>query len=956
MNKFQYFDIDIAITDKRDVRGIILENGIKVVLISDENINKSACSVGVGAGYLQDDFDGTAHFLEHLLFMGNEKYPEQNSYHAYIQTCGGNYNAYTADNMTVYYFDLENSFFKKGVEMLSWFFRKPLLDMKHINSEMEIINSEHEKNILDDGWITDDILKHFYKDGSKYKKFGTGNNESLKNITKEDIFNFYNKYYTTDNLYVCIIDTSPINTMIKEYLPYFDEIEEKKYQTESKNKERFNKNKIEFIGTESNNENLIQFKSISEYIFLNCVLFVECDQHNQRDYQLTNILSYMIGCEYEKSLGYYLKENDIVKELFSSIDYHFDYEAILNVRFILNEDKKELLDIVCASLNNYLNQLINLPESEFEKIYTNVQKTRLLECLYRDNSDSMSNSIEVIQNMILGNKNLAILRKLIIPEYDKSSYEMFKKKLNNVKIKIITNVEVSKKKNYLKTEWYNTEYLILDYNIDKEYDKKTNYDFKISNIVGIDNFTIKNNFLDIKIDKREYPKLVHEDINLQREIYLLPFNKYSKPIANITLLRKNHLLRDKYNKILISIFISICNDVLNYYLETIRIYKLGFKMMLNDDILILNFYGLNYLLNNFVSKIIQYIHPDRIFLNEKVEKYWDNALRDMIESITNLKYSSPYVLCKEYQNTLLDNDLLPDEILKYLSKLNFKEFKEKILDCLKFQSEKFICIGTNSYDLNDTLDSEYDYNTDVNLQHTVSTLSLDPLRYMIKPEDSIINIDPILNYKLSKKEFNSKEVNNCLIQNYLINNIEIKYSDNYELIRLEYVKEIIRNSTIVELISQILNEPLFDHVRTIDKLGYIVRCQGITNNLGNNYIFMVNYLVQSTSSIEKIKESIKNFNNFMIKELKNNKNKFEEKFNSLKKSKILLYQKPFTDLPEEINTYTDSFTSKFCLFNILDVTCDIIEKIRFKDVLIPIQKMLKEKDINYIVLDTKIKN
>jgi insulysin len=115
INNFQYFDIDISINDKRDVRGLILHNKIKVVLISDKDINRSICSVGVGAGYLQDIFEGTAHFLEHLLFMGSEKYPKQNDYTSYIQTCGGTYNAFTADNMTVYYLELDSSFFKKGV-------------------------------------------------------------------------------------------------------------------------------------------------------------------------------------------------------------------------------------------------------------------------------------------------------------------------------------------------------------------------------------------------------------------------------------------------------------------------------------------------------------------------------------------------------------------------------------------------------------------------------------------------------------------------------------------------------------------------------------------------------------------------------------------------------------------------------------------------------------------------
>jgi insulysin len=176
LNKFQYFDISQTINDKREVKGLILQNGIKVVLISDKNIIDSSCSIAVNAGYLQDEFEGTAHFLEHLLFMGSEKFPLQNEYHSYVSVCGGTDNAFTGDNITCYYLEIESTFLKKGIEMLSWFFKKPLLDDKFIKSEMQIINSEHEKNLLSDFWIMDDILKKFIK-SNKYTKFGTGNNK-----------------------------------------------------------------------------------------------------------------------------------------------------------------------------------------------------------------------------------------------------------------------------------------------------------------------------------------------------------------------------------------------------------------------------------------------------------------------------------------------------------------------------------------------------------------------------------------------------------------------------------------------------------------------------------------------------------------------------------------------------------------------------------------------------------
>ena len=70
---YKSFDILQTKNDKREIKGFKLDNNITVVLISDEKLSKSSCCVGVHTGYSSDEFSGTAHFLEHLLFLGNKK-------------------------------------------------------------------------------------------------------------------------------------------------------------------------------------------------------------------------------------------------------------------------------------------------------------------------------------------------------------------------------------------------------------------------------------------------------------------------------------------------------------------------------------------------------------------------------------------------------------------------------------------------------------------------------------------------------------------------------------------------------------------------------------------------------------------------------------------------------------------------------------------------------------------
>src|SRR3990167_1818688 len=75
---------------------ILLNNGMKVYLVSDPGALQSAAGLAVEAGSWQDpkSYAGLAHFLEHMLFMGTKAYPIEDEYMKYISDHGGTVNAY----------------------------------------------------------------------------------------------------------------------------------------------------------------------------------------------------------------------------------------------------------------------------------------------------------------------------------------------------------------------------------------------------------------------------------------------------------------------------------------------------------------------------------------------------------------------------------------------------------------------------------------------------------------------------------------------------------------------------------------------------------------------------------------------------------------------------------------------------------------------------------------------
>ncbi|VDM31825.1 unnamed protein product [Toxocara canis] len=102
-------------------RGLLLTNGLRVLLISDPTTDKSGAAIAVGVGHLSDPWElpGIAHFCEHMLFLGTQKYPNENEYNKFIADNGGMDNASTFPDHTRYYFDIAPAHLKVAASCFS---------------------------------------------------------------------------------------------------------------------------------------------------------------------------------------------------------------------------------------------------------------------------------------------------------------------------------------------------------------------------------------------------------------------------------------------------------------------------------------------------------------------------------------------------------------------------------------------------------------------------------------------------------------------------------------------------------------------------------------------------------------------------------------------------------------------------------------------------------------------
>ena len=149
---------------------------------NSSGLKQSAASLCVGVGSYSDpdDLPGLAHFLEHMVFMGSKKYPDENGFDEFINEHGGFSNAETLDDKTTFYFNIQRDNFHEGLDRFIQFFISLLLSKDSMQREREAVDNEFHMNKESDYHKAYSILCSLAPDEHPIKKFGCGNLETLR--------------------------------------------------------------------------------------------------------------------------------------------------------------------------------------------------------------------------------------------------------------------------------------------------------------------------------------------------------------------------------------------------------------------------------------------------------------------------------------------------------------------------------------------------------------------------------------------------------------------------------------------------------------------------------------------------------------------------------------------------------------------------------------------------------
>ncbi|MFS2095425.1 pyrroloquinoline quinone biosynthesis protein PqqF [Pseudomonas sp. Pseusp11] len=121
-----------------------LANGLRVTLRHAPGLKRGAAALRVAAGShdVPSAWPGLAHFLEHLLFLGTERFPAGQGLMAYVQGHGGQVNARTSERTTDFFFELPPQAFSAGLEHLSDMLAHPRMNPDDQRREREVLHAE----------------------------------------------------------------------------------------------------------------------------------------------------------------------------------------------------------------------------------------------------------------------------------------------------------------------------------------------------------------------------------------------------------------------------------------------------------------------------------------------------------------------------------------------------------------------------------------------------------------------------------------------------------------------------------------------------------------------------------------------------------------------------------------------------------------------------------------------
>jgi insulysin len=859
--------------DKRNGYTYELDNKLKVIIIQDIDTNVSAVSMCVKIGYFQDTISGMAHFLEHMVFNGTKDFPDENAFPEFIAKYNGMQNAYTTHDHTYYYYTVSNDGLLKSMELFSGFFTSPILGKDCIDREKEAVNSEHIKNINSDSWRCHELLKVASHKNHCFNKFGTGCNDTL-DIKDIDVHvrNFFEKYYSSDRMTLCIISKENIETVKKTIDKLFSSIQIKNIPDCD----------LHVDSNILNPSKLIKYIPIEdrEHLLLNWEI-----PHFRKTYDVspTDFMTYLLGNEMDKSVNYVLCNGGYITQFDCFIRDIIKDKCILSIDITLSPYGKNHKKIIIGTILEYIKILYNnIDTNHMKNIYDDLAKIDVYNFKYfekTNSTDTLQYICSLLNDYDIDPKHIFVT-SIMKDGYSSQFIENLKTVFSHLTIDNMILIAGSKEYDQSKMSDfpnYGTKYKVWDTKI-----VYTDYIKNISVPPLNPYISVDNNLIDFDL---KTPSKLYQNNSLTA--YWFPKKNYSPNVCiNATiLLNQSSITPENYVGVLLYLNTILTKVKHELYMMNSAMYDT--LITFNGKKIYMQIEG-NY---GKISEICEYLLKS--IHNELDDKCFETSKYSLIKQCENYTFEAPYTKLGDLFKSQIFNDYYS---LNSLCEVVTKMTKEQTINifntCYVNEYVKLLISGNCTEDLANTI------------------------YQLFKPRSqSTIKPQILTKYKGFSGELKITN-NNPLEENVAVgvyinlgNNIPNKQTTNWA-----------KNMCLGGILENLISPIFFDQLRTKESFGYIVNSRiGFTGNIADVNYFM--FIVQSPNKTvdeisNRIGKFIKKFKSRILELSQNDftiiKNSFESglktNFNNLSEESSYLFE-------NEIENDYEMFNYKNILIN-----------------------------------------
>lgn len=287
---------------------IKLANGLEAMLVSDQKADRSAAVISVKAGSWQDpkDYPGIAHFLEHMLFLGTQKFPEESGYQRFIFEHGGETNAFTSNDFTSYMFSVSNDAFEEALDRFSFFFKEPLFNPSGVSRELNAIDQEYAKNIENDDIRELYVIKELGNPNHPNHAFNMGNSKTLSKVSRETLKEWYENHYSANLMKLVVYSPLPLDKLKELVVKDFGGISNKNTPFLSLNTP---------VNTDQLEGKIVYIEPIKNVRSLTLAWFMPPKFADMKNSKPDSLACYVLGHEGKESLLAELKRERLAEKL-----------------------------------------------------------------------------------------------------------------------------------------------------------------------------------------------------------------------------------------------------------------------------------------------------------------------------------------------------------------------------------------------------------------------------------------------------------------------------------------------------------------------------------------------------------------------------------------------------------------------------------------------------------------